>query len=108
MKVKALIAASVLAVAGVGIYLCAGSGSSLYEPSQAQTNQQAIADYQKLAPGISTNGDTAQCAYVPSKVAVGYQFTCYVYDSTSTEVAQLDYTVTTVTNNEMLYNVKGY
>jgi hypothetical protein len=108
MKIKALIAAIVLAIAGGVIYFTVGTSSPAnYIPTQATLNHDAIREFHKLFSWDTQTGLSAQCAFDGQKATIGYKFTCYVYGSDSTEVAELNYTVTTVSPTEFLFNVGG-
>ena len=105
MKKYLIIGAVVVAGAISSLFLFGGSSPTL---SQAQFNRDAVKEYHAMWPTLDQTGLTAQCAYDPSKLAVAYQFPCYIYQSDNHEIAQLDYTITTNNDKETLFNVSGH
>jgi hypothetical protein len=60
-------------------------------PSVAYMQSTTLSDYNKQE---DASGTSSNCTYVPSKWAPGYQFTCFIYNSSNAEIGTVAITST--------------
>jgi hypothetical protein len=88
--------------------LPATAGATPYGPARASIVHLVRSFLEKRLPANELAGSDINCTYRASAIHIGYKFTCYVFNKSSTQIAYVNVVTLTPKGNYWYFDMQAY